>query len=181
MRRRRIPEAAPRRWPPSPHAMAAATRGNAATTDTWDACGSDAHPRHVQRWWFPKGARRRRIWEARMWRRIPEAHAQHWLLGDARPRVAHASIPPPATTPAFPRRERRRRTSLGASGGGSTALFLCYFIYIFMPTSIDFYDTLSVHGSPSIFCMFMIFLLTFYVNFYWFLYSVPQYINTFDV
>ena len=39
------------------------------------------------------------------------------------------------------------------------------FLYIFIPTSIRFYDTLSVHGSPSIFCMFMIFLFTFYVNF----------------
>jgi hypothetical protein len=33
---------------------------------------------------------------------------------------------------------RPRRTSLGASGDGSTTLFLCYFIYIFMPTSIVF-------------------------------------------
>jgi hypothetical protein len=101
-----------------------------------------------------------------MWRRIPEARARRQILGDVRPGVAHTGIPPPAMTPAFPRRERRRRTSLGASGGGSTVLFLCYFIYIFLSTSIDFYDTLSVHGSPSIFCMFMIFLLSFYVNFY---------------
>jgi hypothetical protein len=81
-----------------------------------------------------------------------------------RPGVAHAGVPPPAMTSAFPRRERRRRTSLGASGGGSTTMFLCDFVYIFMPTSLGFYDTLSVHSSPSIFCIFMIFLLTFYVN-----------------
>jgi hypothetical protein len=41
---------------------------------------------------------------------------------------------------------------------------LCFFVYIFMPTSIGFYDTLSVHGYPSIVCMFIIFLFTFYVN-----------------
>jgi hypothetical protein len=57
------------------------------------------------------------------------------------------------------------RPSLGSSGGGSTTLFLCDFVYIFMPKSKSFYDTLSVHGSPSIFCMFLIFLFTFYVNF----------------
>jgi hypothetical protein len=41
---------------------------------------------------------------------------------------------------------------------------LCDFVNIFMPTSIGFYDTLSVHGSTSMFCMFMIFLFTFYIN-----------------
>jgi hypothetical protein len=56
------------------------------------------------------------------------------------------------------------RPSVGASGGGLMALFLYDFVYIFMPTLIGFYDTLSVHDSPSIFCMFLIFLFTFYVN-----------------
>jgi hypothetical protein len=78
--------------------------------------------------------------------------------------VAHAGVPPPVTKPTFPRHELRRHTSLGAIGGRSMALFLMYFVYIFMSMSIGFYDTLSVHGSYSIFCMFMIFLLTFYVN-----------------
>jgi hypothetical protein len=94
-------------------------------------------------------------------RRILEARARRRLLGGVGPGVAHASVPPPVTTSAFPRHERRRQTSLGASGGGSTTIFLCYFVYIFMPTSIGFYDMLSVYGSPSIFCMFMIFLFTF--------------------
>jgi hypothetical protein len=64
------------------------------------------------------------------------------ILRGTRSRVAHAGVPPLATMPVFPRRERRRPTSLSASGGGSTTLFLCYFVYIFMPKSIDFYDTL---------------------------------------
>jgi hypothetical protein len=102
-----------------------------------------------------------------IWRRgvdgFLEACTRHRFLEGAHSGVEHAGIPPPSTTPAFHRRERRRRTSLGASGGGSVTLFLCYFVYIFMPTSIGFYYTLSVHGSPSIFCMFMIFLFTFYV------------------
>jgi hypothetical protein len=59
---------------------------------------------------------------------------------------------------------RRPWPSLGASGIGSTALCLFDFVYIFITTSIDFYDTLSAHSSPSIFCMFMTFLFTFYVN-----------------
>jgi hypothetical protein len=45
-------------------------------------------------------------------------------------------------------------------------IFLCYFVYIFMPTSIGFYDTLSVHSYPSSYYSFMIFLLTFYANVY---------------
>jgi hypothetical protein len=40
-------------------------------------------------------------------------------------------------------------------------------------TSIEFYDILSVHGSPSIFYIFLIFLFTFYVNVCCFLRSVP--------
>jgi hypothetical protein len=84
-----------------------------------------------------------------------------------------------AMTPAFPK--RRRQTSLGEERWQIDDLVLCYFVYIFMPTSICFYDTLSVHGSSSIFCMFMIFLFTFYVNICRFLRSVPQCINTVDM
>jgi hypothetical protein len=80
------------------------------------------------------------------------------------PRNGACWRPPPATMPAFPRRERRRWTSLGDERWRIDDLFLCYFVYIFMPTSIGFYDTLSVYGFPFIFCMFMIFLFTFYVN-----------------
>jgi hypothetical protein len=65
------------------------------------------------------------------------------------------------------------RPSLGASGGRSTTLFLCDFVYIFMPTPIGFYYTLSVYGSLSIFYMFLIFLFTFYVNVCCFLCSIP--------
>jgi hypothetical protein len=72
--------------------------------------------------------------------------------------------PPPVMTSAFPRRERRRRTSLGGERSRIDGPIFMLFVYIFMPTSIGFYDTLSVHGSPSIFCMFMIFLFIFYVN-----------------
>jgi hypothetical protein len=127
----------------------------------------------------PEGAQWRQILEKRTQRWIPEARAWCQLLGGARPGVAAASVPPPATTPTFPRRERRRRTSLGGERWQLTTLFLCYFVYIFMPTSIGFYDTLLIHGSTSIFCMFMIFVFTFYVNICWFLRSVPQCINTF--
>jgi hypothetical protein len=37
--------------------------------------------------------------------------------GGARPGVAPAGVPPPATTSSFPRRERRRRTFLGGDMG----------------------------------------------------------------
>jgi hypothetical protein len=73
------------------------------------------------------------------------------------------------------------RPSLGASVGRSTVLFLCDFVYIFMSTSIGFYDTLSAHGSTSIFCMFLIFLFTFYVNVCCFVRSVPRCINNFHM
>jgi hypothetical protein len=108
----------------------------------------------------------RQILEERTRRWMSEAPARCWLLGGARPEGAPTGVPLP----------RRCRPSLGTSdddglpyatsGGRSTTLFLCYFVYIFifMPTSIGFYDTLSVYGSPFIFCMFMIFLFTFYVN-----------------
>jgi hypothetical protein len=52
-------------------------------------------------------------------------------------------------------------------------VFMRFCIHIYANIN-RFYDTLSVHGSPSIFSMFMIFLFTFYVNVYWFLHSVPQ-------
>jgi hypothetical protein len=45
-------------------------------------------------------------------------------------------------------------------------LFLSYFVYIYMSTSICFYDRLSVNDSPSIYCMFMIFLFRFYIYLY---------------
>jgi hypothetical protein len=55
---------------------------------------------------------------------------------------------------------------MDASGGGTRPhacvhIFMLLCIYIYMPTSIGFYDTLSVHGSPSIYWMVMIFLFTF--------------------
>jgi hypothetical protein len=53
------------------------------------------------------------------------------------------------------------------------------FVYIFMPTTIGFYNTLSVHDSPSIFCMFLVFIFIFYVNVCCFLCSVPRCINNF--
>jgi hypothetical protein len=76
---------------------------------------------------------------------FPEACVRRRLLEGVRSVVAHSSVPPPTTTSAFPRRERRRWNSLGANNGGSVALFLCYFVYIFVSMSIAFYDTLSVH------------------------------------
>jgi hypothetical protein len=72
------------------------------------------------------------------------------------------------------------QASLGVSGGGSTTLFLCDFVYIYANVN-SFYDTLLVHGSPSIFCMFLIFRFTFYINVYCFVHSVPRCINNFDM
>jgi hypothetical protein len=65
--------------------------------------------------------------------------------------------PPPVTTTAFPRREWRRRTSLG--GEWSTTMFLCYFVYICMPTFIGF----MTH------CQFMALLPSFV--YLWYFYS----------
>jgi hypothetical protein len=53
----------------------------------------------------PDGARRRRIWETHTRRRLLEAGARCRLLGGACPGVAPVGVPPPATTPAFPRRD----------------------------------------------------------------------------
>jgi hypothetical protein len=44
---------------------------------------------------------------------------------------------------------------------GPVLMLFCIHIYANVNR---FYDTFSVHGSPSLFCMFMIFLFTFYVN-----------------
>jgi hypothetical protein len=69
--------------------------------------------------------------------------------------------PPPATTLAFPRRERRRRTFLGGEQWRiEDPVFMLFYIHIYVNVN-RFYDTLLVHGSPFIFCMFMIFLLHF--------------------
>jgi hypothetical protein len=97
-----------------------------------------AHPR-------PSGdggcARRGRLWQQRQW--ILEERTRV-NPGGTRRRVAPAGIPPLATTSAFPRCEQRRRTSLGRERWRIDGLFLCYFVYIFMPMSIDFYD-ISIH------------------------------------
>jgi hypothetical protein len=53
----------------------------------------------------------------------------------------------------FPRREQWRI---------DVAIFMLFCIHIYANIN-SFYDTLSVHGSPSIFCLFMIFLFRFYV------------------
>jgi hypothetical protein len=71
---------------------------------------------------------------------------------------------PPAMTPTFPRREQRRRTSLcGKRWRIDDLVFMLFCIRIYTNVN-SFYDTLSIHGSHSIFCMFMIFLFIFYVN-----------------
>jgi hypothetical protein len=86
-------------------------------------------------------------------------------LGGALPGVAPLASHGRRRCTAFPRRER---------WWIDDPVFMRY---IFTPTSIGFYDTLSVHNSPSIFFMFMIFIFTFYVNVCCFLRSVPRYIN----
>jgi hypothetical protein len=47
-------------------------------------------------------------------------------------------------------------------GGGTTYnrvhIFMLLCIHIYMPTSIDFYNTLSVHGSPSILYVYDIYI-----------------------
>jgi hypothetical protein len=78
----------------------------------------------------------------------------------------------------FLRRKRRRWPPLDASGGGSqrrgggsssdNLIFMLLCTRILMSASIGFYDTLLVHGFPSGYCMFIIFLFTFYVNVCWF-------------
>jgi hypothetical protein len=80
------------------------------------------------------GPRRRALWSGTIWR------------------------PPPTTTPIFPMRERQRRTSLGSERwriDGPVFMLFCIQIYANVNR---FYDILSVHGSPSIFCMFMIYI-----------------------
>jgi hypothetical protein len=69
-------------------------------------------------------------------------------------RRAPADVPPPATTLAFSRRERRWI---------DVPIFILFCIHIYANVN-KFYDTLSVHFSPSIFYMFMIFLFTLHVN-----------------
>ena len=109
-----------------------------------------AHPR-------PSGdggcVRRDRLWQWRWW---PSASVAATDLGGAHaaadPRGAHATSAPRRRTPQSGARwcptarddadllkaRATTWTSLCASSGGSMSLFLCYFVYIFMPTSIVF-------------------------------------------
>jgi hypothetical protein len=108
--------------------------------------------------------RRGRLRQQRRW--ILEERTRCWILGGVHTmsspqrRAPQSGVrwrPPPATMPAFLRLEQRRRTSLCDKRWRIDGPVLSYFIYIFMPTSIGFYDTLWVHGSPSIFFMFWYF------------------------
>jgi hypothetical protein len=92
----------------------------------------------------------------RQWRWWPSASVVATDLGGAHaaadPRGAHATSAPRRRTPQsgarwcptsrddadLPEVRATTWTSLGASSGGSKSLFLCYFVYIFMPTSIVF-------------------------------------------
>jgi hypothetical protein len=121
----------------------------------------------------------------RQWRWWPWGSIAATDLGGA-----HAAADPrDADATSAPRRRtlvshlpRWRRPSRGASDDVDfprreqwwidIPIFMLFCIHIYANIN-NFYDTLSIHGSPSTFCLFMIFLFGFYVNVCWFLCSVP--------
>jgi hypothetical protein len=82
-------------------------------------------------------------WGARAWQRLPEVHtsATPWVTHDDKVGAAMTDFPryerwwqPPLCTKWWHIPDARRRFRRAA------VLFLCYFVYIFMPMSMSFYD-----------------------------------------
>jgi hypothetical protein len=86
-----------------------------------------------------------------------------------------------ATTVDFPRRKRRcipkaRSTAATPLGASSDPIFMLLCIHIYANVNRYFTTYISVHGSPSMNCLFMIFLFTFYANVYRF-YALSCYLT----
>jgi hypothetical protein len=69
--------------------------------------------------------------------------------------------------------ESQRRGGSSASGD---PVFMRLCIHILYQRQYVFTTYISVHGSPSIYCLLMIFLFTFYANVYWF-YALSHYLT----
>jgi hypothetical protein len=87
-------------------------------------------------------------------------------------KICHKNKPPSM-------RLLERRARMHVPGGGLTYnhihifMLLCIYIYVNINR---FYDIISVYSFPSIYCLFMIFLFTFYSKVYY-IYALSRYLT----